>query len=214
MPENARTTWIVLRRIFSKPVAAEWESDVFRGHGLCVEVEHRTVEFRIAVIVGESEIATLTGCDGLGDGLAIVRGGRDIVLHFVNLISVVERHAAIEAVAVCGETKRLPVAMIGAVDHLGMVDAAAIGDDGTDGDTCHLAQINAAVNILMQDADGVVGGNLLGDAVECPSLTIERTHVNAVDTIARIGSLDGLDVRTVPCFCRHAVGSHLREAWL
>ena len=27
MPENARTTWIVLRRIFSKPVAAEWESD-------------------------------------------------------------------------------------------------------------------------------------------------------------------------------------------
>ena len=164
---------IVLRRIFSEPIAAERESDALRGHGLCVEVEHRAVEFGIAVIVGESEIATLTGCEGLGDGLAIAGGGRDIVLHRVRHVSQTDGQAAVEAVAVCGEGDCLPVALVGAPDHLGMADAAAVGDDGTDGDGCQLAQVDAAVNILMKDADGVVGGNLFGDAVECPSFSVE-----------------------------------------
>ena len=73
-----------------------------------------------------------------------------------------------------------------------MVDAAAIGNDGTDGDACQFTQIDASVNILMQNADGIVGRNLLGDTVDGTTCAVELSHVDAIDAVARIGRLDGL----------------------
>ena len=201
--------------VFGAPAAAEGEGDALHRHGGGVEVEVGAVHLR-SIYIGEGVVAPLAGGHRLGDGLAVVAGGADVVFHGVLRHSGHDSgHAAAEAVAVGGEFHGVPLlAARLAPFQLRAGDAAAVGDDGADGDALHLARRHGVVQVAVQDADGVVGGDLLGDAVDGAAAAVEFAHVDAVERVARIGLLDEFDVGAVPFGGGHAVGTHGREAGL
>ena len=159
---------IVLRRIFSEPIAAERESNAFHGHGLCIKVEHIGAIGGV-VGYGEAEITALAGGDGLGEGLPIDRGGLKVIFHVSAILERCSRNAAPPAVAVGGEGKLLPLSAVHTIHQHRLSNAALVGDDGTKGYSVQITQTDSAIYVFVEDADGVVGGNLFGDAVECPS---------------------------------------------
>ena len=55
---------------------------------------------------------------------------------------------------------------VGGVTEFGFLDAALIGDDGAEGDVVVGAWIDIAMDILMNDADRIVGRYLLGDTMD------------------------------------------------
>ena len=54
------------------------------------------------------------------------------------------------------------------------------------------------MDVLVEDTDGVVGGNLLGDAVDGTARAVELTHIHRIDSVARIGGGDSFEVGAVP----------------
>ena len=118
-----------------------------------------------------------------------------------------------ELVAVPIETECVPFAAIDTVDGLSMVDSAAVGDNGTNRDVVATHGVGRANDGFVQDADGVIGRNLLGDTVDGTARAVELTHVNWVDGVARIGSLQLFNIGTVPS-CAGLSVDNLREARL
>ena len=70
------------------------------------------------------------------------------------------------------------------------------------------------MDALVDNADGVVGRNLLGDAVDGSAISVESPYIDTVEGVARIEFLHIFDVGTVPVSGRHSVFTYRREARL
>ena len=114
-----------------------------------------------------------------------------------------------------GHVHLLPLAVLAyQVVQRGILDAALVGDKGAEGDFGQCAEVHLVVHGVVQDAHGVVGGNLLGDAVDGAAGAVVGAHVDAVERVAGIELLHSLDVGAVPCGSRHVVHIDGREAGL
>lgn len=166
----------------------------------------------------EGEVASLSCWHGFSDGFAGVAGGADVVFH----LGVGARELAgggnsgdIVVVVIGSHVDFLPLSVGDTVHEFSTLDAVDIGDDGGNSSIVGVIGVaGVAMERLMEDADGVLGGNLLGDAVDGTAGAIEFTYVNTIDGVSWIGFLEFLDVGTVPGSGRHTVTSHGREAGL
>ena len=70
------------------------------------------------------------------------------------------------AVVLIGHGCLTPCSIVDAIIDAGFTDAALIGDDGAERNVAEGAWVDVAVDVFMDDAHGVVGWYLLGDAVD------------------------------------------------
>ena len=94
------------------------------------------------------------------------------------------------------------------VSQFGSLDSTLVGDDGTERNGFKGSWIDIAVDVLMQNADRVVGWYLLGNAMNRTTRLVKLTHVDAIERIARIAFLECHDIGAVPSFCWHTIVTH------
>ena len=88
----------VLGQIF----CVEDKCDSFIGYGFRAEVKHVIIVGR-RIVGREAEVAAVGRIDRLGDGLAIVRGGLDVVVHLLSVGEAADGYPTRPAVAVAGQ---------------------------------------------------------------------------------------------------------------
>ena len=118
-----------------------------------------------------------------------------------------------EFVAVAVEGDGVPITAIDAVNAFGFGNAALVGDDCTHRYVAAAHGRGVAHDAFVQDAHGVVGGNLLGYAVDGTAAAVKIAHVDGVDGVSWIGGLQGVDIGTVP-FSGGVAVDHGRETGL
>ena len=192
-----RTACEVKDRDVAGGTGAKVDGDMGRlGGGIGEELPEGGLGFYDRDIGDRSEregiVATLRSRNRLGDGLAGERGGADVIFDkSVDACSGSGESRGIAAVGVKGKRLLLPSTVVEAEDDFGILDAVDIVYFGTErGVFSSKTGTDSPMVWLVEDAYGMGGGYLLGDAVDGTAKSVERTDVDTVEGISRIGLLD------------------------
>ena len=148
--------------------------------------------------------------NGIGDGFSVVGGSAQIVIHSdiaAFAINGGKRKNAGEAIVSFGlQTAFVPLSAVCSPICLHLGNSTPVGDGSTDLHVfVRIGFISISCDGGMQYADGVIGRNLLGDAMDGTAATIESAHVDGVDGITGIGFLQLLNALSVPFFGGHSI---------